>query len=134
VHIGCFWDLNIGGGLRYLDLQASEDGLGLDEITGVGPVLSAELIRNFGSRGFAAYAIARESIIVGDGIHNGIVESDLTVSVSELQLGLQHQRELNRGGLLFARIGWEAQYYHDIMDGEGAAALMGAAFSAGIMR
>jgi hypothetical protein len=135
VHIGCYWDLNIGGGLRYLDLQANENALlDFDEITGVGPVLSAELIRHFGSRGWSVYAIGRESIIVGDGVHEGIAESDLTVAVSELQLGLQHQREWRRGGLIFARVGWEAQYYHDVMDGDGGAALMGATFSAGIMR
>jgi hypothetical protein len=135
VHIGCYWDLNIGAGLRYLDLQANENALlDFDEINGVGPVVSAELTRHFGSRGWAAYAIVRESIIVGDGAHDGLIVDDLTVSVSEIQLGLQHQREWRRGGLLFGRIGWESQYYHDIMDGDASAALMGVAFSAGIMR
>lgn len=134
IRLGCYWDLTIGGGLRYLDLQADELGTGIDEINGVGPVLSAELVRHFGQRGWAAYGIIRESIIVGDGTDGGIIEDDLTVSMSEIQLGIQHNRDWRNGGQLFARVGWEAQYYHDIMDGENGAALMGATFGVGIMR
>ncbi len=132
VQLGSNWDLNIGGGIRYLDLHTDEAASGFDEITGVGPVLSAELVRHISHRA-AVYAIARESIIVGDGFDGGVAEPDLTVAVSEIQLGLQGQRDW-RGGLLFARLGWEAQFYHDIMDGENGAALMGAVFGAGIMR
>jgi hypothetical protein len=135
VQIGCNWDLNFGGGIRYLDFQMEDDVvLGVDEITGVGPVVSAELIRHIGDR-FGAYAIVRESIIVGDGYENGIDTSDTTCSVSEIQLGLQAHRETCRGGVIFARFGWEAQYYHDVgHEPESSVSLMGSSFSLGLMR
>jgi hypothetical protein len=80
------------------------------------------------------YAIARESIIVGDGFDGGGVEEDLCIAISELQLGVQLHRELASGALLYGRVGWETQWYDELVDGENGAALMGAAFSAGIMR
>ena len=135
VQLGCNWDLNIGAGIRYLDFQMDDDTLlGVDEITGVGPVVSAELVRHFRDRA-AAYVIVRESIIVGDGYENGVDISDTTCSVSEIQLGLQAHRDWRNGGLLFARVGWEAQYYHDVgHEPESSVALMGGVFSLGIMR
>jgi hypothetical protein len=137
VQLGCNWDLNIGAGIRYLDFQMVDDlqtaGL-VDEITGVGPVVTAELVRHFRDRA-AAYVIVRESIIVGDGYVNGVDTSDITASVSEIQLGLQAHRDWRNGGLLFARVGWEAQYYHDVGNlPESSVALMGGVFSLGIMR
>jgi len=132
IRFGCNWDLNIGGGIRYADVAINEDD-GEDAINGVGPVLSIELLRHVGDRA-ALYAIARESIIVGDGFDGGEVEEDLCIAISELQLGLQVHRELASGALLYGRVGWETQWYDELVDGENGAALMGAAFSAGIMR
>jgi hypothetical protein len=134
IRIGCNWELNVGGGLRYADVAIDEDGEGLeDSITGVGPVLSVELLRHIGDR-TALYAIARESIVVGDGFDGGEAEPDQTVAISEIQLGLQVHREMDSGALLYGRMGWETQWYDELVDGENGAALMGAAFSAGIMR
>jgi hypothetical protein len=137
VQLGCNWDLNIGGGIRYLDYEmenVANTAPGLDEVTGVGPVVSAELVRHFRDRA-AAYAIVRESIIVGDGFVNGVDTSDITCAISEIQLGLQAHRDWRNGGLLFARVGWEAQYYHDVGHApESSVSLMGGVFSLGIMR
>lgn len=133
IRIGCNWELNVGGGLRYADVAIDEDDEGEDSITGVGPVLSVELLRHVGERA-ALYAIARESIIVGDGFDGGSTEEDQTIAISEIQLGLQGHRVMDSGALLFGRVGWETQWYDELVDGENGAALMGAAFSAGIMR
>lgn len=129
VQIGCHWDLVVGGGLRYLDYQEELDGA--SSLYGVGPVLTAELYRHCTDHS-ALYAIARQSIIVGS--NNNVDDEDTTGSVTELQLGLQVHREAHNGGLLFGRIGWETQGYYDIHDGEELSTLMGAVFSAGIMR
>ena len=131
IRFGCNWDLNIGGGIRYAEVEIDEDAL--DSIEGIGPVLSVELLRHVGDRA-ALYAIARESIIVGDGFNGGTRLDDTCAAISELQLGLQVHRELASGALLYGRIGWETQWYDEIVDHEQGAALMGAAFSGGIMR
>lgn len=133
IRIGCNWELNVGGGIRYADVAIDEADAGEDSITGVGPVLSVELLRHVGDRA-ALYAIARESIIVGDGFDAAAAEPDQTIAITEIQIGLQAHRELASGALLYGRVGWETQWYDELVDGENGAALMGAAFSAGIMR
>jgi len=135
VQIGCNWDLVVGAGIRYLDVNFSTVG---DEVfesfTGPGPVVTAELYRHVSDRA-ALYAIGRESILVGNFRDDGDLQEDSTLMVSEIQLGGQLHREISSGALLFGRAGWEAQYYHDLSDGnETPISLMGVAFSAGIMR
>ncbi|MCI0359471.1 MAG: hypothetical protein L0211_13425 [Planctomycetaceae bacterium] len=135
VQIGCHWDLLVGGGVRYLDVNFSDVG---DEVfesfTGPGPIVTAELYRHISDRA-ALYAIGRESILVGNFRDDGDLQEDSTLMVSELQLGGQLHRELASGALLFGRAGWEAQYYHDLSDGnETPISLIGVGFSAGIMR
>jgi hypothetical protein len=131
VQLGCNWDLNIGGGLRYLD-RFTDNGNGEDSIAGVGPILSAELYRHVSDRA-ALYAITRQSIIVGDGAVAGVPAEDLTCYISEIQLGGQLHREY-RGGLLFARVGWEAQWIHEPESNDESVTLMGIAFGVGLMR
>jgi hypothetical protein len=130
VQIGCHWDLVIGAGIRYMDLH-SDDGDD-DEITGVGPVVTAELYRHISDRA-ALYAIGRQSIIVGNGLVNDADAEDLTGMVTEVQLGAQVHRDWN-GALLFGRIGWEAQLYHEPENDDESVTLMGGVLSAGIMR
>ena len=136
VQIGCHWDLLVGGGIRYLDVNFSTiGGEAFESFTGPGPVVTAELYRHISDRA-ALYAIGRESILVGSFRNlGGGLQEDSTTMVSELQLGGQLHRELASGALLFGRAGWEAQYYHDISDGnETPISLIGVGFSAGIMR
>jgi len=135
VQIGCNWDLVVGAGIRYLDVNFSVVG---DEVfesfTGPGPVVTAELYRHISDRA-ALYAIGRESILVGNFRDNGLLQEDSTLMVSEIQLGGQVHREMSSGALLFGRAGWEAQYYHDLSDdNETPISLLGVGFSAGIMR
>jgi hypothetical protein len=138
VQVGHNWDLVIGAGIRYLDVLFDDvGGVFTQSFTGPGPVVTAELYRHISDRA-ALYAIGRESILVGDfdesGIGFQIENEDSTLMVSELLLGLQLHRGWNRA-LLFGRVGWEAQYYHDLSDGtESPIALMGGVVSAGIMR
>ncbi len=134
VQIGYNWDLVVGAGIRYLDVSfASFGGLFTHSFTGPGPVVTADLYRHISNRA-ALYAIGRESILVGNSDSFGFPNEDATLMVSELQLGLQLHRGWNRA-LLFGRVGWEAQYYHDLSDDtESPIALMGGVLSAGIMR
>jgi len=147
VQIGCNWDLLVGAGVRYLDINFATFEIqsvpavaqlpALQSFTGPGPVVTAELYRHISDRA-ALYVIGRESILVGnfrDGTQGGRLKEDSTLMVSELQLGGQLHRELASGALLFARAGWEAQYYHDLSDdNETPISLIGVGFSAGIMR
>jgi hypothetical protein len=135
VQIGCNWDLLVGAGIRYLDINFSTtEGETLQSFTGPGPVVTAELYRHISDRA-ALYAIGRESILVGNFRDDGTLQEDSTLMVSELQLGGQLHREMSSGALLFGRAGWEAQYYHDLSDdNETPISLIGVGFSAGIMR
>jgi hypothetical protein len=133
IQVGCNWDLYIGGGVRYLDyLTIDTGGAGLDDITGVGPVVTAELYRHVSDRA-ALYAIGRQSIVAGDGNTNGAAAEDLTNYVTELQLGLQVHRDYG-AGRLFARAGWEAQWYHEPNANDESVTLMGGLLGAGFMR
>jgi hypothetical protein len=129
VKIGCNWDLNIGGGIRWMDYFDDDGGGDEGSLNGVGPVVTAELVRRVGCGG-AVYAIVRDAIVVGDG--DGT--DNVCTNVFEIQLGLQAHTEWN-GGLLFARLGWEGQYYVDNMedDSEGIA-LAGGVLGIGLMR
>jgi hypothetical protein len=137
IELGCYWDLLIGGGFRVLGYEDNDVGGGDPEnaLWGVGPVITAELYRHVGD--FAAlYAIGRQSLIVGSGIDTDADPSereDDTGSVTELQLGLQLHTNWGNS-LVFGRVGWETQGYYDIHDSEELVTLMGAAFTAGIMR
>jgi Legionella pneumophila major outer membrane protein precursor len=144
VQIGCNWDLLVGAGVRYLDINFATEEIQtvpaiaqlprLQSFTGPGPVVTAELYRHISDRA-ALYVIGRESILVGNFRDDGNLQEDSTLMVSELQLGGQLHRELASGALLFGRAGWEAQYYHDLSDdNETPISLIGVGFSAGIMR
>ena len=134
--LGCNWDVILGAGLRYTDTAVAPFGGG--EVTtdfqifGTGPVVTAELYRHVSDRA-ALYAIVRESIVAGDGNVGLNTVTDDTLMISEIQLGGQVHREYN-GGLLLARLGWEAQYYADVPDIVESTTLMGVNLSAGLMR
>lgn len=128
--LSCNWDLVVGAGVRYMDYFDLSTGGDIGEIAGFGPVVTVEAYRHISDRA-ALYVIARESIVGGDG---NVVNFDVTTNVFEMQIGGQLHRDYN-GGLLFARAGWEAQYYADNMefDSEGIS-LMGFTASVGLMR
>ena len=133
--LGCNWDVILGAGLRYTDTAVTFGGGEVAtefQIFGTGPVGTAELYRHVSDRA-ALYAIVRESIVAGDGNIGAATVTDDTLMISEIQLGAQVHREYN-GGLLFARLGWEAQYYDDITDIGESVTLMGVNLSAGLMR
>lgn len=131
VDLGCYWTLLIGGGFRVLGYQESDAGGLNDALWGVGPVVTAELYRYLNDN-LALYAIGRQSIIVGSGFNGGNTQDD-TGAISELQLGVQAQRDWGNS-LVFARAGWETQAYFDIHDSEELVTLMGGVLSVGIMR
>lgn len=134
--LGCNWDVVVGGGLRYTDNRQVYDFLGVEtQIFGTGPVVTAELYRHISDRA-ALFAIVHESIVAGDAnVVGGNVPgaTDDTMFISEIQLGAQVHREYN-GGLLFARLAWEAQHYADTVDIGESVTLMGVSLGAGLMR
>jgi len=129
------WDLTVGGGIRYLDYFVGsgpdpDDGYAR---YGLGPVVSAELMRHVNDR-LSLYAFGREALLAGNGNDYGTVEADCLGNVFELQLGAQWARELGIG-LVFGRIGWEAQSYTSMDDGDTESlTLMGGVLSGGIVR
>ena len=130
VQLGCNWDVVIGGGLRYTDTRVVFVPGFESQIFGTGPVVTAELYRHVSDRA-ALFAIVHESIVAGDA--NPVGLTDDTMFISEIQLGAQVHREYN-GGLLFARLGWEAQYYADVVDIGESVTLMGVTAGVGLMR
>lgn len=135
VQLGYNWDVIFGAGVRYTDNRQLLFVPFLDtQIFGVGPVVTAELYRHVSDRA-ALYVIGRQSIVAGNAnvVAPIIGTTDDTMFISEVQIGGQVHREYN-GGLLFARIGWEAQYYDDTVDIGESVTLMGATASVGLMR
>ena len=135
VQLGCNWDLIVGGGLRYTDttiLFGAGRGVVEDQIFGTGPIVTAELYRHVSDRA-ALYAIVHESIVAGDGNVGQVVVTDDTMFISEIQIGGQLHRDSDFG-LLFARLGWEAQHYKDVVDVGESVTLMGVAAGVGVMR
>ena len=136
--LGCNWDVVLGGGIRYTDsrFNFTAANVGTDtQIFGTGPVVTAELYRHISDRA-ALFAIVHESIVAGDANiagGNAPGATDDTMFISEIQLGAQVHREYN-GGLLFARLGWEAQYYADTVDIGESVTLMGLSAGVGLMR
>ncbi|GIW94354.1 MAG: hypothetical protein KatS3mg110_2395 [Pirellulaceae bacterium] len=129
------WFISVGAGIRYLDFFVgdSPDPADGDSLTGVGPVITAELQRHLTDR-LSLYAITRGAIIVGNSNDFGNANPDETGSMYEIQLGGQWSRPW-RGALLFGRIGWEAQFYNAMDDSDSESlSLMGAVLAGGIQR
>jgi hypothetical protein len=129
------WFLSIGGGIRYLDFflgNSPDPRDGVSQV-GVGPVVTAELQRHLNER-LSLYAITRASIVVGDNNVFGTVVPDQTGRTFDIQLGGQWNRPW-RNAILFGRIGWEAQYYADLVTNDSeSASLIGGVLSGGIIR
>lgn len=129
------WYISVGAGIRYLDYFEGDnpDPEAGDSLTGVGPVITAELQRHVTDR-LSLYAVTRAAIIVGNSNEFGSIEPDETASIYELQVGGQWSRPW-RSAVVFGRIGWEAQYYSGISDTDTEdLSLMGAVLAGGIMR
>lgn len=132
----CNWNLLVGGGIRYLSFSDSFDSSVTSSATfhGIGPVMSVQITRAV-NENWSLYAIGRESLLFGNSIFSGgPATKDTTAMVSELQAGLQYNRVLNRGGIGFARAGWEAQYYSGIGGDTQDVSLVGGVLSIGLMR
>jgi hypothetical protein len=128
LQLGCNWTLIVAGGIRYTDFVAT----GGADFHGVGPVVSAELYRTINCN-TQLYGITRTAILIDDG-DNGAAADDSTISITEIQLGIQRTWDLNNGALAFGRLGYEAQWYADSMTaGTTSATLHGFNFSLGVI-
>ncbi len=129
----CNWNVMVGGGVRYLSFREDWD---LVAFHGVGPVVSAQITRAV-NENWSLYGITRESMVFGRMIHDddAHIHEDRTAFVTEIQLGLQYNRPLAIGGIGFARLGWEAQYYSGIDSNDTEdLSLIGGVMSIGLMR
>jgi hypothetical protein len=127
LQLGCNWTLIVAGGVRFTDFVT----VGGD-FHGIGPVVSAELYRTINCN-TQLYGITRAAILVDDGANPGGL-ADSTISVSEIQIGIQRTRELQSGALAFGRVGYEAQWYDDVATGgTSSVTLHGFAFSLGVI-
>lgn len=129
------WYISLGAGIRYLDYfegRSPIPGDG-DALTGVGPVITAEVQRHLTER-LSLYAVTRASIIVGNSNDEDGALTDQTAQTYELQIGGQWSRPW-RAAVLFGRIGWEAQYYSGISETDTEdVSLIGGVLAGGIMR
>lgn len=130
IQLGCNWTLVAGAGIRYFDFN---DQAGSDtEFYGFGPVATLEMYRTINCN-TQFYAIGRYSILFDQGPNPNGIDADAGTSTLELQIGIQRTRELANGALAFGRIGWEAQSYDALVDGDAETlGLIGGALSLGI--
>lgn len=127
LQLGCNWTLIVAGGIRFTDFVT----VGGD-FHGFGPVVSAELYRTINCN-TQLYGITRAAILIDDGANPGGA-ADNTISVSEIQIGIQRTRELQSGALAFGRVGYEAQWYGDVATaGTSSVTLHGFAFTLGVI-
>lgn len=132
----CNWNLMVGGGIRYLSFRddfVTSTTTGA-EFHGLGPVISVQITRAV-NENWSVYGIAREALLFGNSnFSGGATTRDTTGFVSELQAGLQYNRVLSRGGIGFARFGWEGQYYSAMGGDSQDVSLIGGVMSIGLMR
>ena len=132
----CNWNILVGGGIRYLSFSddfTTSTTTG-SKFNGLGPVISAQITRAV-NENWSLYIIGRESLVFGNSrFSGGATTRDTTAMISELQAGLQYNRVLSRGGIGFARAGWEAQYYSGIGGDSQDVSLVGGVLSIGLMR
>ncbi len=129
----------VSGGFRYAEYREDESaGTGfLSQQHAMGLVIGTELRRNI-SGGFNLFGMGRTSMLFSESnLENGAVTSEnTTFTVSELQLGVEYNREIMNGSSnLFARVAAETQYWNGVSDDDTEdISLMGLAFAFGITR
>lgn len=133
--IGDYWNVTVAGGIRYLNWQFHNTQDRSGGLEGVGPVISAALVRSVTSE-INLFALARESFLVGqDQQHTTLTHDNRCGNVFETQLGIQYQHNLPTTAALFVRIAWEAQFLAGLDDDDSeSATLMGGQLAVGLSR
>lgn len=127
IEMGSRWLGTFSGGARWAEMTETE-GDSLED--GYGLIVGAEL-QYMWSDSIALYSIARHSVLFGDSGN----DDDLAVSATELQVGIQGQRALNCGGMVFGRAGVEAQNWNGYTTDDGETfGLFGTVFAVGYQR
>ena len=127
--LGCNWEGEISGGLRWASYLDND----LDYSDTIGPAIGIELRSDFFKK-VDLFTVARHSIQFGSGDSGG--DSALgTFNITEIQLGVEGQRQLKNGSTGFLRFIFEAQTWSGVEDGESEdLGLVGIGFAAGIRR
>jgi hypothetical protein len=136
LHMG-WWDFLIGGGARYARLRqeyqavANDPTLGtmqtvqsVSKLDGVGPVISAEAQRRFGTSGLSFYALGRGSLLFGINRQNVNLSAGVettasrnansTIPVGEVEAGLQYTHYWTNTWRTVLRVGCFAQTWWGI--------------------
>jgi hypothetical protein len=127
------WSGLVSGGVRYTDYhEIVDDGNTETNISATGLTFGLQANRALRGR-LSLFAALQESIMFGDDRENDA--DNITFSITEMQLGLQVDRCLDNGGVMFARTGVEGQYYSGSsdFDSEGLG-LFGFFLTVGVMR
>ncbi|MEX1027244.1 MAG: Lpg1974 family pore-forming outer membrane protein [Candidatus Paceibacterota bacterium] len=131
-------DLTVGGGLRYATLDQDSIGTVVTggtatqqliwerKYSGLGPAVSAEVLKPIGRSGLSLYGLGRGSLLFGDKMLNRFVnpptgamppvpfvslaDGDEVVPIFDLGLGAQWSRQYDFGEL-FARATYEGQLW-----------------------
>lgn len=126
--LGCNWQGDIALGGRWASFRNTQDTV-LHEDT-FGPLIGVSL-RNQVRDNIAIYGGARHSMQFGRDVASN--QPNDTFSISEINLGLELTRDWS-GSELFLRSGYEAQYYHSVVDDEEDIGLPGFTLSLGVRR
>lgn len=128
------WSGTFSGGLRWARFR---EGTGIEDDLdeAYGPIIGFELRRAI-SDNLGMYAGVREAILVGNG-PDGTSSHSRAAMATELQLGLQMQRNISGRARVFGRAGIEGQHWDGhAVDPDDADAqtlgLFGGVFSVGI--
>jgi len=127
--LGCNWEGEISGGLRW----ASYSDNNLDYSETIGPAIGIELRSDFFKK-VDLFTVARHSIQFGSG-DNGEEQMLGTFNITEIQLGVERQRQLKNCSTGFLRFVFEAQTWAGVEDNNSEdLGLVGIGFAAGIRR
>lgn len=128
------WDGIVSGGLRYTEFQG-DAGINGDfdvDVFATGLTMGLQLNRYVTDRA-SIFASVQQSILYGNDIVNPI--DDMVFSITELQLGVQVNRNLCSGATAFLRTGVEADMYTGVSDFDSEnVGLFGIFTTVGVMR
>ncbi len=149
----CNWNLQAAAGLRYGSLEVRNNnidfsiipaalfllpGVGVD-FDGVGPTLALQGNRQLGCSGFSLFASGRTSLLFGDTdittpflLGGNIAIQDDMVNVTEIQIGVNHERCLNECYTLTSGIFWETQRWDSDSGALGDVGFMGLGLRSGL--
>jgi hypothetical protein len=104
IDLGPEWYAMVSGGGRYVEWSESGEANNLKQ--SLGPMLGLEVGRYL-SDNVSLYARGRQALVFG----RDLVDNDMAVFATELQLGADIHYALNDRTAVFGRVAWEGQFW-----------------------